>query len=88
VDAAAQAERGKLRWRCRRGMKELDLLLAGWLDTRWAAADPAERGAFARFLELPDPDIAGYLLRDEEAVPAEFDSLVRQLRQLLRARGT
>jgi antitoxin CptB len=75
-----QAEQGRLRWRCRRGMKELDLLLTGWLDTRWPAANEAERAQFAQFLELPDPQIAGYLLRDEE--PDEFAPLVRQLRAL------
>jgi antitoxin CptB len=82
VEPSAQAERGKLRWRCRRGMKELDLLLTAWLDGLWEAADTAERGHFAQFLELPDPQIAGYLLRDEEIVPAAFSALVQQLRQL------
>lgn len=74
-----QHEQGRLRWRCRRGMKELDLLLVGWLDAHWPAADSAERERFARFLELPDPQIAGYLLRDEAPDIAEFGPLVRQL---------
>ena len=53
---------GQLAWNCRRGMKELDLLLRRYLDHRWPQASAGERAAFEAFLELPDPVIAGYLL--------------------------
>ena len=33
----------RLAWRCRRGMKELDLLLGGWLRQNYAQASAAER---------------------------------------------
>jgi antitoxin CptB len=56
------AEVRKLEWRCRRGMKELDLLLLRYLRGRYAAAEARERDAFAEFLEFPDPDIARYLI--------------------------
>lgn len=78
---------GRLRWRCRRGMKELDLLLVGWLDEYWGASASDERLRFERFLELPDPQIAGYLLRDESTVDDAFEPLARQLRGI-RARRT
>lgn len=63
-------------------MKELDLLLVAWLDTHWQAAATDERLRFARFLELPDPQIAGYLLRDEPPTDSGFEPLVRQLRAI------
>jgi antitoxin CptB len=53
---------GRLRWRCRRGMKEIDLLLVAWLEQGYRAASSAQQRAFREFLELPDPEIAGYLL--------------------------
>jgi len=40
------AERRKLEWRCRRGMKELDLLLLRYLRERHATAASDERAAF------------------------------------------
>ena len=43
-------------------MKELDLILKGWLERRYELATAEERMQFARFLELPDPEIARYLL--------------------------
>ena len=51
----------RLEWRCRRGMKELDIMLLRYLRARQDAASD-ERAAFAEFLELPDPDLVRYLL--------------------------
>lgn len=52
----------RLEWRCRRGMKELDLLLLRYLRQRHAQAASDERSAFVEFLELPDPDLVRYLI--------------------------
>ena len=42
------AELKRLRWRCRRGMRELDQLLVRWLDRECATASERERGVFLR----------------------------------------
>ena len=52
----------KLEWRCRRGMKELDLMLLRYLHSRHELAASDERAAFVEFLELPDPDLVRYLI--------------------------
>jgi antitoxin CptB len=67
TDGAASAPisevaRKRLEWSCRRGMKELDLLLVGYLRAHHATATTEERAVFEQFLELPDPDIARYLI--------------------------
>ena len=59
------ADTGRLLWRCRRGMKELDVLLERFARKRLGSADAAERHTFARFLELPDPLLADYLLSND-----------------------
>jgi succinate dehydrogenase flavin-adding protein (antitoxin of CptAB toxin-antitoxin module) len=61
-------------------MKELDLMLSAWLDEQWDISSPDERQRFVHFLELPDPQIAGYLLRDEIPATDTFEPLARQLR--------
>ena len=53
---------GQLRWRCRRGMKELDILLERYVDRRWPSAQTDERAAFLGLLEVQDPLIYGYCL--------------------------
>ena len=73
-------EFGKLRWRCRRGMKELDFLLLRHLQ-RHALATSDERAAFVEFLELPDPDIARYLLAGDVPSDPRHAALCRALLQ-------
>jgi antitoxin CptB len=60
-------------------MKELDLILQGWLECRYAGATAGERALFARFLELPDPQIAGYLLGGQLPPDPALAALVAQL---------
>jgi succinate dehydrogenase flavin-adding protein (antitoxin of CptAB toxin-antitoxin module) len=43
-------------------MKELDFLLTRYLHGPHRQAASDERAAFVEFLELPDPDIARYLI--------------------------
>jgi antitoxin CptB len=69
----------RLEWRCRRGMKELDILLTRYVRERFASADAAERTAFTEFLELPDPDLAGYLLAGVEPHDPGLASLCRRI---------
>jgi antitoxin CptB len=72
---------GKLQWQCRRGMKELDFLLLRYLRDRHALAASDERAAFAEFLELPDPDMARYLLAGDVPPDPRCAALCRQLLQ-------
>ncbi|GAC1301154.1 MAG: succinate dehydrogenase assembly factor 2 [Steroidobacteraceae bacterium] len=63
---------GKLRWRCRRGMKELDVLLRRYLDEAYPAAPLEQKLAFVNLLERQDPVIYAYFLgQDAPADPAE-----------------
>jgi antitoxin CptB len=74
----------RLRWRCRRGMKELDVLLERWMQEGWPSADEAGRRAFEWLLEQPDPDLAGWLIggaRPADATRAALvDDIVRRRR--------
>jgi len=72
-------ERGRLAWRCRRGMKELDLLLLDYLHGEWVQASQRERDVFARILELPDPLLAAYLLGNAECTDSDLAPLVATL---------
>jgi antitoxin CptB len=77
-----EAELRRLRWRCRRGMRELDQLLTRWLDRRWAHAPEAERGAFLRLLDCEDDRLWAWFLGRERPADAEIDALVRGIREL------
>jgi antitoxin CptB len=70
---------GELVWRSRRGTKELDLMLSRWLERCYAHATDDEKAQFARFLDLPDPEMVAYLLQHEKPTDPAFATLVSQL---------
>ncbi|HVS78133.1 MAG TPA: succinate dehydrogenase assembly factor 2 [Steroidobacteraceae bacterium] len=70
-----------LAWRCRRGMKELDVLLERYAAAALADADAAERRLLARFLERPDPELAGYFFAGEVPPEPEVAALVKRIRE-------
>jgi antitoxin CptB len=47
----------RLRWRCRRGMLENDLVLSRFLDRRGPTLTEAEVAALDGLLDLPDGDL-------------------------------
>ena len=57
------SEASRLRWQCRRGMRELDELLLRYLDEYYPSDSETEKAAFQAVLELPDPELNGYLLQ-------------------------
>ena len=72
------SELGKLRWRCRRGMKELDELLLRFLEQRYATLSVQQQQCFAELLELQDPQLIAYLTgRDTPVDPVCGDVIER-----------
>ena len=65
--AATDSERNderndkRLRWRCRRGSKELDVLLSTFVDAHYHRLDAADRGRFDRLLDSADPQLTDWL---------------------------
>lgn len=70
----------RLRWRCRRGQLELDLMLGDFLQRRYLALPVSEQGTFERLLELPDTTLQSYL-QGQESPAKEFEEIVRKIRQ-------
>ena len=70
----------RLRWRARRGTRELDRLLGWWLDERHAAADEVERCAFEELLEHPDPDLWDWLTGYAEPDDARLAAIIDEIR--------
>jgi antitoxin CptB len=68
-------ELSRLRWRCRRGMKELDVVLEGYLASRYPDAPPSEQAAFERLLELSDPELL-YRLMGRDSPADEIEARV------------
>ncbi len=71
--------RKRLRFRSwHRGTKENDLLMGRFADAHLAAFDSAELDLYEAILELPDPDLMGWI-SGRTPLPAEADSPVMRL---------
>jgi antitoxin CptB len=81
---AVSGELSRLRWRCRRGMRELDELLARYVERRLPQATRRERDAFASLLELPDPELFRYLA-GHPSPPAPADPILVDVIARIRA---
>jgi antitoxin CptB len=73
-------EARRLLWRCRRGMKELDVLLERYVRSRLPEASSEERRALTGLLDLPDPLLADYLLGHATAIEPALANLVAAIR--------
>ena len=51
------SEADRIRWQCRRGLLELDLVLAKFLDCHLETLSPVRLAAFKRLLDYPDNDL-------------------------------
>jgi succinate dehydrogenase flavin-adding protein (antitoxin of CptAB toxin-antitoxin module) len=60
-------------------MRELDFLLARYLDSDYSRAPAVEQAAFARLLELQDPVLWGLLLGREQAQDPELAHVVERI---------
>ena len=67
-------ERHRLKWKCRRGLLELDLVLERYLDRH---PDDPELG---ELLELPDNDLWDIVARRSESYPPHLKEVVARLR--------
>ena len=70
----------KLNWQCRRGTKELDRLLLGYLNARYAAANTSEQQLFQQLLSHEDTELLNFLLVEKCPKESQFANLVKKIR--------
>ena len=70
----------RIRWRCRRGMLELDLVLDAFAEKHLQTLAPAELEALRALLERPDPELLDYVMGRDEPRASEELELVALMR--------
>ncbi len=77
---------GRLKWRCRRGLLENDLILERFFRAHEDALTMRHAGALEALMDLPDNDLLDLLLRRKEP-QGRLDTLaVHEVLALLRRR--
>jgi len=63
----ALIELSKLRWHCRRGVKELDVVLRNYLDNHYLNSTNDNQNAFKELLQLEDPMLMSLVMDYQQA---------------------
>ncbi len=73
----------RLRWHCRRGSLELDVLLGYFLENRYAELSPELQTAFTILLAHSDQELINWLVaRDSQPEDANLQPIVSLLRSI------
>ena len=71
----------RARWRCRRGLLELDIVLQRFMDEHYARLNEAELRQFETLLGLPDNDLWD-MITLKEAESADLHPVLRLLQTI------
>ena len=75
----------KLRWRCRRGMRELDSAMRAYLDNHYLAAPAEERALFVELQEMQDPEL--FRLISGKAREARYQHIIDKMSDAMAGRS-
>jgi len=81
------SEVDRVRMRCRRGMKELDIVLERYFIQYFKAADFHEKKQFDELLTMQDPELFALII-DIETTPAAYQHLLEKIRGQSHAKKT
>lgn len=76
------AELKRLRWRCRRGMRELDQLMLRYLDRLWATDSDAQRVVFLQLLDCEDDKLWRWFMGRQQPEDSALNGLVQRILEL------
>ncbi len=80
ITSTPNAALGRLRWMCRRGMRELDVLLERWLERYGSSASAEELAQFEVLLQWQDPELVRYLIAGEVHPDSGYARLLQSIR--------
>ena len=72
-----------LRWQCRRGMLELDLLLNGFLDEKYHQLTIDEKNQFKNLLDYPDQTLFDLLMGNMQSSDNKVMLLISKVNEKL-----
>ena len=68
--------KAKLKWQCRRGMLELDLILLSFLERHVDSMSETQIDSFDKLLHCTDPELFAWLMGHEQPEAQEFKDIV------------
>lgn len=75
----------RVKWSCRRGMLELDLMLLPFFTAHYGQLSIREQQLFVKLLEYPDPELYDYLISGHPCNDPDLQPLCDKIRHLYRS---
>ncbi|UCB54634.1 MAG: succinate dehydrogenase assembly factor 2 [Thiotrichales bacterium] len=75
-------EYSELKWRCRRGMLELDILLNSYLDENYRTMSADQGAVFNEILDYPDQVLFDLLLGNMQSSDDNVNRLIRDIQRI------
>ena len=75
-------EYAELKWRCRRGMLELDILLNSYLDKSYSTMTPQQGAVFSEVLDYPDQVLFDLLLGNMQSSDRSVNKLISEIQAI------
>ncbi len=69
--------KARLRWACRRGMLELDVLFMPFVEEAYEHLSKPEQATFERLLECQDPELFAWFMGHEECEDKDLNAMVQ-----------
>lgn len=66
----------RLKWACRRGMLELDVLLEPFVEQHYLSLDQEQKAQFERLLTCDDPDMFAWFMGHEACPDPQLAAMV------------
>jgi len=77
----------RLKWLCRRGVKELDIIMSHYLEYSFLDAPAAQQKAFKELLAIEDPILFQLVVGKGKSYDKEKDKLLARLRTAIKDRN-
>ena len=74
----------RLRWRCRRGTREMDILLESYLDDRYLMLSEEDKQTFEQLLNESDVDILGWVTGRKRPEHSRYDGIICSLQSMVK----
>jgi antitoxin CptB len=70
----------RVRWACRRGMLELDVLFQPFVEQYYQELPDPQKACFIRLLECEDPELFAWIMGHEKCPDPELAAMVVKVR--------
>lgn len=75
--AESLRDKNRLRWACRRGMLELDVLFAPFVEEAYDELSEEQKAVFRRLITCDDPDLFAWFMGHQKCEDPELAEMVQ-----------